>query len=196
MYLPVNENGKLTVKNYFDVADTITTAKSLPLPHWGFSSEHEKTAIDHIASQYGIESIDPEASLGDVLDTAYDTVSVKYMDRNRETINKALEGSSLFSNIADLDDRYMREQAFESIVYASTALIINKRLGIREELNAALTGLIEHDLHLFDTEESINALGNAVSSLSEEYLRSIETAVKTFDKEQRQEQKRKQEQEL
>ena len=195
MYLPVSENGKFTVKNYFDVADTIATENSLPLPHWGFSSEHEKAVSEHIASQYGIsDKIESDSDLGYVIDTAYHNVSTSYMDRNRETINRALEGSSLFSDIADLDDKYMREQAFESAVYASMALIINKRLGIRAELNEAFTSLIEPHLHLFNTEESINVLGNAVSSLSEEYLRSIETAVKTLDREQ-QEQKTQKERE-
>ena len=33
MYLPVNVGGKLTVKNLFDVSDTISTNKSTPIPH-------------------------------------------------------------------------------------------------------------------------------------------------------------------
>jgi len=48
----------------------------------------------------------------------------------------------------------------------------------------ALNSIIKPYLHYFNTEDSINALGNAVSSISEEYLRIAETAVKTYDREQ------------
>jgi len=185
MYIPVNENGKLTVKNYFDVADTITKATSPPVPQWGLSSENEKSVMEHISSQYDLtETLESDTNIGDVLDSVYDKVSPKYLHENLEAINKALEGSGLDSNIADLDDKYERELALESIVYASITLIVNKRLGIRANYEEAYKNMIEPYLHLFNTESSINALGNIVSSLTEECLRSVEVAIKTYDRQQ------------
>jgi len=188
MYIPSNINGKLTVKNYFDVEDTIATSKSLPLPQWGYSAEHEKAVKDLLSEQYELYgapfgNIQEDADIGDVMDYTFDCLSKKYMEENSEALDRAFEGSGLMADAPDLDDRYDREQAFESVVYASTALIINKRLGIRPELNEALELIIQPYLHHFNTEDSINALGNAVSSISEEYLRIAETAIKAYDKE-------------
>jgi len=183
MYLPIEENGKLTVKNYFDAADTIARDDSPPLPQWGYSAEHEKAVLEHIISRFDLdEAIKDDTDLGYLLDSSYDKVSKKHLNANIEAINKALEGDGSVTGEADIDDKYEREEAFETALYASMALIVNKRLGIRPELNDMLISWIEPHLHLFNTEASINALGNAASSLSEEYLRSVEFAVKTYDK--------------
>jgi len=185
MYLPVNVGGKLTVKNYFDVADTIVTKNSLPIPQWGYSSEHEQSVREGLLNQYGLPGVLPEGGdLGEILDLTYDGLFTKYFNENVEAINSALEGSGLFTADMYADEKYMQQQIFETAVYASTALITNKRLGIRSEYNDILVGFIEPNLHFFNTEDSINALGNAASSLSEEYLRTIEVAVKSYDKEQ------------
>ena len=185
MYLPVNVGGKLSVKNFFDVGDTIEKENSLPLPKWEYTDEHKQAVWEHIAMQYGVtDGFETDADVGDILDSAYDTVSKKYLNDNLVAINQALEDSALYSEAAGLDDKYQREQAFETCVYASMALIVNKRLGIRESHEDVLIGMIEPHLHLFNTEASINALGGAVSSLSEEYLRNVEAAVKAFDREQ------------
>lgn len=182
MYLPVNIGGKLTVKNYFDAADTIAKATSTPLPQWGYSAEHETAVMEHIANQHNMaETLETDTDLGAVMDSVYDKASRRYLLDNLEAINKAFRETGVYS---DISDKYEMEQAFETCVYASTALVVNKRLGIRPEMEEALIGLIQPYLHHFRATERINALGSAVSSLSEEYLRSVETAVKAFDREQ------------
>ena len=85
MYLPVVEGGKLTVKNYFDVSDTIATQNSKPMPQWGYSAEHETALRDLLASQYELDrepfgELREDADLGDVLDYTFDSFSSRYMN--------------------------------------------------------------------------------------------------------------------
>jgi len=191
MYLPVVENGKPKVKNYFDIEDTIQKHISSPIPQWGLSEENQQAVLEHLAANYDLsepgEMFEIGSDLENALNDIYGKSADSYSQTNIEAINTALEGIGQHNSNSDLDDKYTRELAFETVVYASVAIIVNKRLGIGNKSDTNenfLESLIEPYLHHFNTEQSIIALGNAVSSISEECLRNVETAVKGFDREQ------------
>ncbi|MCL1842412.1 MAG: hypothetical protein FWF79_01220, partial [Defluviitaleaceae bacterium] len=191
MYIPVVENGKARVKNYFDISDTIATHTSQLVPHWGISEVNQQAVLEHLAANYDLSEpgkmLEIGSNLENTLNDIYGKSADSYVQNNIEAINTALEGSSLHNPNPNLDDKYNRELAFETVVYASVAIIVNKRLGLGIESDLSeelLENLIKPYLHHFNTEQSIIALGNAVSSISEECLRHVETAVKSFDREQ------------
>ena len=191
MYIPVVENGKSRVKNFFDIADTLTTPRSQLVPHWGISEQNQQAVLEHLAAQYDLsgpgEMLEIGSNLENTLNDIYGKSADKYIQSHLEAINTALEGSGLHNADSELDEKHERELAFESVVYASTAIIANKRLGIGNESDISvsfLENLIAPYLSRFNTEQSITALGNAVSIISEECLRHVEAAVKSYDKEQ------------
>ena len=114
MYIPVNVGGKLTVRNYFDVEDTIAKSTSQPLPQWGYSPEYEASVMEHIANHYDLtETLENDTDLGTVMDSVYDTISKRYLLQNLEAINKAFSETGLYN---DLNDKFELEQAFETCV--------------------------------------------------------------------------------
>ena len=191
MYLPVIENGKPMVKNFFDITDTIQKQTSTPVPQWGISEQNQQAVIEYLTAQYSLAEpdklLDVGSDLENVLSGIYGNMASDYLQNNIETINTALSDGRLHNPNPDIDDKYVQEQAFETVLYASVAFIVNRRLGIGSESDIneeTLESLISPYLSHFNTEQSINALGNAVSHISEECLRNVETAVKSFDKEQ------------
>ena len=184
MYVPVVQNGKRTVKTFFDITDTIETSNSKPIPQWAYKAEHKEPIAEYVINKYNLTDIvDTSADVfGGIHSDVIDKITMEYIQNNIESINKSIENSAVYDD--NPDDKYQREADFFEAVYLSVALVVNKRLGIGEDANTPLTNMLGGIIQKFNTEAIITELGNAVSTLSDEYLRTVEIAVKTYNKEQ------------
>ena len=101
MYLPVIENGKPRIRNFFDISDTIQKQTSLPVPQWGISEQNQQAVIGHLSAQYNLAESNELHGVGSDLENAlnniYKKLAVNYLHNNNEAIKAALADSGLFN---------------------------------------------------------------------------------------------------
>lgn len=154
---------KPAIRYVFDVADTSgRNEKSLQPFLWQMKSEYESTVAELFADSYG----ELQGTLADKLfNTAQKLISDYYSDN----------GQDININVAD----------FCKIASVSTAYNLMARCGLNAD-----EYFTDEDFTLlssFNTLEETGTLGIAVSEVSEQVLRDIESVIKKYEKSKRKE---------
>ncbi len=156
----------------FDVSDTGTRRNSRQVNLFEMLPEYVQPIMDAMENRYGISG---EKGLEEqILDIAR-TRAADYWDGHESEIFDILEGSSLEDY-----DSFNLKHSFREACCISTAYALYTRL------TGDPDGYFEDDdfkyVFEFNTRETAIVLGTAVSTLSEEMFREIETAVRAFDR--------------
>jgi len=166
------ENGDTNkVKYVFDVSDTAVTPKSKDVNLWIYSDEAEKTVMERLSERYNTD----EKNLISTIALVSMKLSEDYWDKHGKYASDILAGS--FLEEYDEDNIGMQ---FRKAVSVSSTYMSLFRCGI--DPNLYLDNEDFSPIFDFNTRESTNYLGSAVSEISEQILRHIEIAVKSYER--------------
>lgn len=164
----VRENGNQYYLEYvFDISDTNSFGKR-KINLWQYDNQYENAVIDTLEKSFGklkCATTDIDA----IICAANNAVN----DRKNEYLRdlKYVKGNSFLSGLdnVNLDVRFRQTAA------ASVAYMIMQRMGLQPE--NTFDGYDFRYIRDFNTVETMNILGNAVSTISEDILRNISKTI-------------------
>ena len=167
-------SGKPKLKYVFDYADTEDGRNNARRPFiWQMKPEHEQPIMETLADNYDIDDSD---DMGNMLHGIAQNLSARYYDDNSRDIQYSVEGSFL----EDYDE-YNVEVAFRDAMTVSMAYALMTRCGVDP------AEYIEDEdfqpIFDFNSPTAVYALGQAVSTATEEVLRDIEVTIKKYERE-------------
>lgn len=157
----------------FDVADTRGTARSRSPYLWEFRPEHERVVSHALEQQYSIRYA------GDFADQLEQICSVKvteYFLAHEQDILGIVDGSYL-----EQYHNYDKGVAFLNAAAVSTTYMLLSRCGLAENAHFGPEDFMP--VFDFNTPQTVDALGSAISGISEEILRNIEVTIKKYERE-------------
>ena len=162
------------LKYYFDVSDTHEGRNPRTVPIWNMKPEYEEDVIGALEGIYG--ELNNKSSLQNAIISAAENGAEDNMgDYFRELLD-----SKTGSFLEDLDEDNLTVR-FRETVAESVSYLIGKRLGESSE-----TDLYEFQwLSDFNTKETLEVLGHAVSDISEMGLREVANAIRAYEKNNR-----------
>ena len=161
------------LKYVFDVADTHTTERSRSPYLWEYRPEHEQAVSHALEQQYSIRYT------GDFADQLEQISSVKvteYFLAHEQDLLGIVDGSYL-----EQYHDYDKGVAFLNAATVSTTYILLSRCGLAENAHFGLEDFMP--VFDFNTPQTVDALGSAISGISEEILRNIEVTIKKYERE-------------
>ena len=162
------------LKYVFDVADTRTTERSRSPYLWEFRPEHEQVVSDSLELQYDIRY---PGSFSDLLEQISSVKVTEYFLAHQQDILDIVDGSYL-----EQYHDYDKGVAFLNAATVSTTYMLLSRCGLAE--NAHFSPEDFMPVFDFNTPQTVDALGSAVSGISEEILRNIEVTIKKYEREE------------
>lgn len=158
--------GRQRLKYYFDVSDTHEGRNPRTVPIWNMKPEYEEDVIGALEGVYG--ELNNKSSLQSAIISAAENGAEDNMgDYFRELLD-----SKTGSYLEDLDEDNLIVR-FRETVAESVSYLIGKRLGESSEAD-----LYEFQwLSDFNTKETLEVLGHAVSDISEMGLREVTNAM-------------------
>ena len=170
----IDHSGDSTRLRYvFDVADTGGTERSRSPYLWEYRPEHEQVVSHALEQQYNIQYT------GDFTDQLEQISSVKvteYFFAHQQDILDIVDGSYL-EGYHDYD----KGVAFLNAAAVSTTYMLLSRCGLAENAHFGPEDFMP--VFDFNTPQTVNALGSAISGISEEILRNIEVTIKKYERE-------------
>ena len=157
----------------FDVADTRGTERSRSPYLWEYRPEHEQVVSHALEQQYSIRYT------GDFADQLEQISSVKvteYFLAHEQDILGIVDGSYL-----EQYHDYDKGVAFLNAATISTTYMLLSRCGLAENAHFGPEDFMP--VFDFNTPQTADALGSAVSGISEEILRNIEVTIKKYERE-------------
>ena len=157
----------------FDVADTGGTERSRSPYFWEYRPEHEQVVSHALEQQYNIQYT------GDFTDQLEQISSAKvteYFLAHQQDILDIVDGSHL----EEYHD-YDKGVAFLNAAAVSTTYMLLSRCGLAENAHFGPEDFMP--VFDFNTPQTVDALGSAVSGISEEILRNIEVTIKRYERE-------------
>ena len=157
----------------FDVADTRGTERSRSPYLWEFRPEHEQVVSHALEQQYSIRYA------GDFADQLEQICSVKvteYFLAHEQDILGIVDGSYL-----EQYHDYDKGVAFLNAATISTTYMLLSRCGLAENAHFGPEDFMP--VFDFNTPQTVDALGSAISGISEEILRNIEVTIKKYERE-------------
>ena len=157
----------------FDVADTRGTERSRSPYLWEFHPEHEQVVSHALEQQYSIRYT------GDFADQLEQISSVKvteYFLAHEQDILGIVDGSYL-----EQYHDYDKGVAFLNAATVSTTYMLLSRCGLAENAHFGPEDFMP--VFDFNTPQTVDALGSAISGISEEILRNIEVTIKKYERE-------------
>jgi len=183
-----NSGEEPKLKYVYDVADTqdgFYRTSYRPFI-WEMKPEHETVIVEALDKAYdknkfmGWDSFNGRAMIGndvgDVIFGLAHELAARYYEDNRVDIGYSVGGSFL-----DGYDEFNIGVAFKEAFTVSTAFTLMTRCGI--DTSEYIENEDFQSVFDFNTPNSVYALGEAVSSLSEEVLREIEVSIKKYERE-------------
>ena len=171
----VDSSGDRPALRYvFDVADTGGKENARRPFLWQYQEEvHQEAVGAMLEARYAVSG---GHGLADQLEQIAAQLAEEYWQDNREDILRIIDDSFL----EGYDDHNVGVQ-FRSAVAVSTAYALMARCG----LEPGETFVHEDFLPIFDfnTQDTVTALGMAVSQSSEQVLRQIEVTIKNYERE-------------
>ena len=159
------------IRYVFDVSDTGERRNSRPIRLWTIREGYEEPVRDAFAEACGIEK---EETLVGTVRAAAQLRALDYWDRYSDRILGILDGSLL----ADYDEDGIRkvflDAAVPSITYAAAVRCSDDADALFEPED--FEGIFD-----FNTRQTANALGTAVSDVSREIFREIEIAIRDHE---------------
>ena len=160
------------IRYVFDVSDTGERRNSRPVRLWTIREGYEEPVRDAFAEAFGVQR---EDTLVGTVRAAAQIRALDYWDRYSDRILGILDGSLL----ADYDEDGIRkvflDAAVPSITYAAAVRCIDDADALFE--TADFEGIFD-----FNTRQTANALGTAVSDVSREIFREIEIAIRDHER--------------
>ena len=177
--------GSARLKYVFDITDTGSGPNSLSPYVWTLQYEHFRTVSDALAQRFGIvadDGIDVISTAVDVLHTQIqDSILIQateFWENNSHDIIRSVDKSLL----AEYDEGEIKSK-FVRCAAESAAYMTALRCGFSQTPtfnSATIYGVTE-----FNTPDSIGELGRAVNECGAQVLRTIEAAVKAYERERR-----------
>ena len=167
----VTDSDKPYLRYVFDVADTGTRRSSPALKQWTMQTEYQEPLQAEIERTFGVKS---QGALMPQLEAVANRLAGDYWDNYRKQLLDIIENSFL-----EEYDSYNIEVAFRSAVANSVSYTIYSRcFGNPDDY-------FEHEdfLNVFDfnTRQTVNALGTAVSSISSQMFQKIERTITEYE---------------
>ena len=157
----------------FDVSDTGGRENSRRVDLWELRPEHRVGVGGALEQYYGVPAAN---GLADQFEGVASLLAKEYWNDHRRDILGIVADSYL----EEYDD-YNKEVAFKKAATVSITYSLMSRCGMEPET------FFEHEdfLSIFDfnTPDTVNALGTAVSQISEQVLQQIEVTVKNYERE-------------
>ena len=157
----------------FDVADTGSTERSRSPYLWEYRPEHEQLVSHALEQEYNIRYT------GDFADQLEQISSVKvteYFLAHQQDILDIVDGSYL-----EQYHDYDKGVAFLNAAAVSTTYMLLSRCGLAENAHFGPEDFMP--VFDFNTPQTVDALGSAISGISEEILRNIEVTIKKYERE-------------
>jgi len=171
-----DHNGKTRLKHYFDIADTHESRHARPVPLWQMEPQYEADVIEHLENSFGeLEDISTFAAA--LISAAKNAVD----DNITDYLNK-LAYCRADSFLEELDDLNV-EVEYRTALRNSVAYMLLTRCGIDAESYFDFTDF--QYIIDFNTLQTANALGMAVSDIAESCLREISATVISLQKQER-----------
>ena len=165
---------RLRLRYVFDVADTGARANSRPVRPWTMTEENREPVRQALSREFA----GPEGE-GQTLELKlYETakqLAADYQDRYQDQIRDILAGSIR----AGYDEREI-EELFQSVLENSVAYCLLSRC--TEDPDRYFSSDDFHPVVDFSDRQTVNALGTAVSDLSERVFRVIERSIRSFER--------------
>ena len=161
------------LKYVFDVADTRTTERSRSPYLWEFRPEHEQVVSDSLELQYDIRY---PGSFSDLLEQISSVKVTEYFLAHQQDILDIVDGSYL-----EQYHDYDKGVAFLNAATVSTTYMLLSRCGLAENTHFSPEDFMP--VFDFNTPQTVDALGSAISGISEEILRNIEVTIKKYERE-------------
>ena len=161
------------LKYVFDVADTHTTERSRSPYLWEYRPEHEQVVSAAMAEQYNIQY---PGNLVDQLEQISSLKVTEYFFAHEQDLLDIVDGSYL-----EQYHDYDKGVAFLNAATVSTTYMLLSRCGLAENAHFAPEDFMP--VFDFNTPQTVDALGSAISDISEEILRNIEVTIKKYERE-------------
>ena len=161
------------LKYVFDVADTRGTEHSRSPYLWEFHPEHEQVVSDSLELQYDIRY---PGSFSDLLEQISSVKVTEYFLAHQQDILDIVDGSYL-----EQYHDYDKGVAFLNAATISTTYMLLSRCGLAENAHFGPEDFMP--VFDFNTPQTVDALGSAISGISEEILRNIEVTIKKYERE-------------
>ena len=161
------------LKYVFDVADTRTTERSRSPYLWEYRPEHEHVVSAAMAEQYNIQY---PGNLVDQLEQISSVKVTEYFLAHEQDLLDIVDGSYL-----EQYHDYDKGVAFLNAATVSTTYMLLSRCGLAENAHFGPEDFMP--VFDFNTPQTVDALGSAISDISEEILRNIEVTIKKYERE-------------
>ena len=162
------------IRYYFDISDTHEGKDAVRVPVWSMKAGYERDVVDALTAAYGpLENAENiYSAVISAGEKAAEEGGGEYLEMLRNIGN---EGHFAELNADDL------RVAFRTLLSESVSYMIGKRLGI----DMPETEYDFEDLGIFDTVESLNILGFAVSDTAEQGLSEIAKTIRSLERNDR-----------
>ena len=162
------------IRYYFDISDTHEGKDAIRIPVWSMKAGYEREVIDALVSAYG-----PLENAENIY-SAVISAGEKAAEESYEEYFEMLRSTGEENCLADLGTDNLRV-AFRNLISESVSYMIGKRLGI----DMPETEYDFEELGIFDTVESLNILGFAVSDTAEQGLSEIAKTIRSLERKDR-----------
>ena len=142
---------------------------------WSLQPEHLPAASDALAQRFGVGADDSEGAFLSQLRDAVLAQVKNYWENNSLDILRSVDNSLL----SGYDESEIRS-VFLTAAVESTAYLTEMRCGLRQ--STGFDPAAFHRVTEFNTSPSIHALGKAINETGAQILRSIEAAVKAYER--------------
>ena len=169
----VTGRDKPYLRYVFDVADTGTRRSSLPLDElWRVEAEHRESVQKAMEATFGIQA---QGSLENQLEEVANQLALEYWQNNSQAVLDIIANSYLEGY-----DVHNIEVAFRRAVAISVTYAMFSRCTDDPDLHFEN----EDFLNVFDfnTRLTVNALGNAVNSITGRMFREMEIAIQEYNR--------------
>ena len=159
------------IRYVFDVADTGARHDSRSPFLWQLEDQHMNAVHDALEQRFGADDF----MMADQLEHIASQLAMTYWEENKRDILDIVDGSFL-----EEYDEFNVGASFRSAAAISISYALLARCGLEPEERY----VHEDFLSVFDwnTPDAANALGTAVSQISEQVLRQIEVTVKNYER--------------
>ena len=161
------------LKYVFDVADTRSTERSRSPYLWEYRSEHEKVVSNALGLQYSIQY---NSDFADQLEQISSVKVTEYFLAHEQDLLGIVDGSYL-----ERYHDYDKGVAFLNAATVSTTYMLLSRCDLAENAHFGPEDFMP--VFDFNTPQTVDALGSAISGISEEILRTIEVTIKKYERE-------------
>ena len=167
---------KQRLTHYFDNSDTHESRYSRPVPIWEMKEEYLPEVIETLANTFAIS--EPNEDLASAIKTSITNGVVDNISDYLDDLPMLVSGS----NLSALSDAEIKSK-FEILVKNSVSYMLMARLGIEADRYYSKNDF--GDVVLFNTVDSLNALGFATSDIAEMGLLPISKTINALNRQNR-----------